>query len=152
MARSNFENLEVYRLSEKLADGIWGVVEHWEPLARATVGKQLIRAADSIGANLAEGVGRGSFQDNRRFVRVARGSLNETKHWLRRAYRRNLLNQETVGLLKTILNELSPRMNSYLKSIGTKRPDANNGQQATDHRQRQPDKLEQRLTTDQSLS
>jgi len=128
MARSSFENLEVYRLSEKLADGIWGVVEKWEPLARDTVGKQLIQAADSIGANLAEGVGRGSFQDNRRFVRVARGSLNETKHWLRRAYRRNLLNQETIGLLKTILNELSPRLNSYLKSIGPKRQDADNGQ------------------------
>jgi four helix bundle protein len=128
MARSNFENLEVYRLSEKLADGIWDVVEKWEPLARETVGKQLIRAADSIGANLAEGVGRGSFQDNRRSVRMARGSLNETKHWLRRAYRRNLLNQETIGLLKTILNELSPRLNSYLKSIGTKRPDPKNGQ------------------------
>jgi four helix bundle protein len=128
MARSSFENLEVYRLSEKLADGIWGVVEKWEPLARDTVGKQLIRAADSIGANLAEGVGRGSFQDNRRFVRVARGSLNETKHWLRRAYRRNLLNQETIGLLKTILNELSPRLSSYLKSIGPKRQDPDNGQ------------------------
>jgi four helix bundle protein len=131
MARSSFENLEVYRLSEKLADGIWNVVEKWEPLARDTVGKQLIRSADSIGANLAEGVGRGSFQDNRRFIRVARGSLNETKHWLRRAYRRNLLNQETIGLLKTILNELSPRMNGYLKSIGTKRPDPNNGQPTT---------------------
>ncbi len=128
MARSNFENLEVYRLSEKLADGIWDLVEQWEPLARDTVGKQLITAADRIGASLAEGVGRGSIQDNRRFVRVARGSLNETKHWLRRANRRSLLKQETVGLLKTILNELSPRLNSYLKSIGTKRPDPGNGQ------------------------
>jgi four helix bundle protein len=130
MARSNFENLEVYRLAEKLADGIWDLVEKWEPLARDTVGKQLITAADRIGANLAEGVGRGSIQDNRRFVRAARGSLNETKHWLRRANRRSLLKQETVGLLKTILNELSPRLNSYLKSLGTKRPDPSNGQPA----------------------
>jgi four helix bundle protein len=82
------------------------------------MGKQLIRAADSIGANIAEGVGRGSFQDNRRFIRVARGSLNETNHWLRRAYQRGLLDKETVGLLKPILDELAPRLNAYLKSIG----------------------------------
>jgi four helix bundle protein len=52
------------------------------------VGKQLIRAADSVGANIAEGDGRGTYADNRRHVRIARGSLNETKHFLRRAYRR----------------------------------------------------------------
>src|SRR5271165_910067 len=120
MARSNFEKLAVYRLSENLADEVWFIVEKWAPLARDTVGKQLIRAADSIGANLAEGVGRGSFRDNRRFVRVARGSLNETQHWLRRAYRRKFLNEQAIGLLKTLLDELAPRLNGYLRSIGRK--------------------------------
>ena len=94
----------------------------WNSLARDTVGKQLIRAADGIGANIAEGAGRGSFQDNRRFVRIARGSLNETKHWLRRAYKRKLLDEPTVTLLKPILDELGPRLNAYLKSIGDTKP------------------------------
>ena len=123
MARSNFENLEVYRLSEKLADEIWDVVLEWMPLARDTVGKQLIRSADSIGANIAEGDGRGTYQDNRRFVRVARGSLNETKHWLRRAYRRKFLNEQTVTSVKALLDELAPRLNAYLRSIGPKNDD-----------------------------
>ena len=118
MARSDFEKLGVYQLSETLADTIWDVVINWGSLARDTVGKQVIRAADGIGANIAEGVGRGSFQDNRRFVKIARGSLNETKHWLRRAYKRNLLDEGTVALLKPILDELAPRLNAYLKSIG----------------------------------
>jgi len=74
MARSSFENLEVYRLAERLADEVWRDVGKWGALARDTVGKQLIRAADSVGANLAEGVGRGTYRENRRFVRVARGS------------------------------------------------------------------------------
>src|SRR5262249_19074544 len=123
MAQSNFENLEVYRLAERLADEVWEIVEKWAPLAQDTVGKQLIRAADSIGANLAEGVGRGTYQDNRRFVRVARGSLNEAKHWLRRAYRRKLLTEETVASLKGILHELPSRLNAYLRSIGPKNKD-----------------------------
>jgi len=118
MARSDFENLQVYQLSERLADLIWDVVVPWNNLAKDTVGKQLIRAADSIGANIAEGSGRGTFQDNRRFARIARASLYETKHWLRRAYRRKLMPSESVQLIRPLIDELSPKLNAYLKSIG----------------------------------
>ena len=79
MARSNFENLKVYQMAEQLADCVWDIVGHWDNFARDTVGKQLVRAADSIGANIAEGNGRWSYRDNQRFVRIARGSLYETK-------------------------------------------------------------------------
>src|ERR1051325_2732840 len=89
MSRTNFENLRVYKLSEDLADTIWDIAVKWDPFAKDTVGKQIVRAADSVGANIAEGTGRGSFKDNRRFVRTSRGSLNETQHFLRRAFRRS---------------------------------------------------------------
>ncbi len=115
-----FENLQVYQLAEKLADEVWRIVVTWGIFAKDTIGKQLVRSADSIGANIAEGTGRGSFQDNRRFVKIARGSLYETRHWLRRAYKRRLLNDEQIGRLKVILNELGPKLNAYLNSIGRK--------------------------------
>jgi four helix bundle protein len=92
MAHLGFEDLKVYQLSEEIAD--------------------------SIGANIAEGHGRGSFQDNRRFIRIARGSLNETKHWLRRAHRHGLLSPDQIATLKPLLNELPPRLNAYLRSVG----------------------------------
>jgi four helix bundle protein len=113
-----FETLDVYRLSERLADAISDVVMSWQRFARNAVGMQLVRAADSIGANISEGTGRQSFNDNRRFVRIARGSLNETKHFLRRAYKRRLLSQATVNTLKPLMDELAPRLNVYLRSIG----------------------------------
>lgn len=113
-----FESLRVYQLSEKLADAVWGVATSWDRLAKDTVGKQMIRAADSVGANIAEGVGRGSYQDNRRFVRNARGSLNETRHWLRRAHKRHLLNEQSVKDIKPLMDELGPMLNAYLRSIG----------------------------------
>lgn len=116
-----FENLDIYKLAEKLADQVWNLVASWDGFAKDTVGKQLVRSTDSIGANIAEGSGRGSYQDNRCFVRIARGSLNETRHWLRRAFRRNLLKDEQVNLLKSLLDELAPRLNAYLRSIGTTR-------------------------------
>lgn len=118
MARTNFENLQVYQLSEKLSDEIWDIVTTWDSFAKDTVGKQMARSADGIGANIAEGTGRGSFQDNRRFVKMARGSLYETKHWLRRAYKRRLLTGDQVDKLKPIIDELTPKLNAYLNSIG----------------------------------
>ena len=130
MARTNFENLRVYQLAEQLADEIWRIVGEWDHFAKMTAGSQIVRATNGIGANIAEGTGRGSYQDNRRFVRIARGSLNETQHWLGRAYKRHLLSQEKIDLLKAIIDELAPKLNSYLNSIGPKDDD---GDIATDN-------------------
>ena len=118
MAKSNFENLKVYQMSEQLADEIWDVVIGWDRFARDTIGGQIVKAADSIGANIAEGSGRRSFQDNRRFIRIARGSLKETQHFLRRAYRRKLLDDKQVKRIKPLVDNLAPMLNSYMKSIG----------------------------------
>jgi four helix bundle protein len=117
MERTNFEKLQVYQLSEKLADNVWEIVVAWDSFAKDTVGKQIVRAADSIGANIAEGSGRGSLQDNRRFVRIARGSLYETIHWLRRSYLRKLLSPTEVKKLRTLIEELSPKLNAFLRSV-----------------------------------
>ncbi len=118
MSKTNFEKLRVYKLAEDLADEIWNIVLRWDAFARDTVGKQIVRSADSIGANIAEGTGRHNFQDNQRFVKIARGSLNETQHFLRRAFKRNLLMPADVKRLKPLVDNLAPQLNSYLRSIG----------------------------------
>jgi four helix bundle protein len=118
MGRTNFENLRVYKLSEELTDEVWKIVLRWNAFAKDTVGKQIVRSADSVGANIAEGTGRHNFQDNQRFVKIARGSLNETQHFLRRAFKRNLLTPADVKKLKPLVDNLAPQLNSYLKSIG----------------------------------
>ena len=117
MERTNFEKLQVYQLSEKLADNVWNIVITWDSFAKDTVGKQIVRAADSIGANISEGSGRGSIQDNRRFVRIARGSLYETIHWLRRCYLRKLPSQSEVKKLRLLVEELAPKLNAFLRSV-----------------------------------
>ena len=119
MAKTNFENLQVYKLSENLADQLWKLINRWDLFARDTVGKQLVRAADSIGANIAEGSGRGTDPEMRRYVRIARGSLYETRHWLRRAYTRKLLSPKQVEQLHPLVDELTLKLNAYLRSIGT---------------------------------
>lgn len=134
MEKTNFEKLRVYKLAESLADGIWAVVLGWNYLARDTVGKQMIRAADSIGANIAEGTGRGTPQDNRRFIRMARGSLYETQHWLRRAYKRTLLTKKQVEILQPIISELSPKLNAYFRSVNSAALEQKNKVQKTKYK------------------
>ena len=117
MERTNFEKLQVYQLSEKRADSVWHIVISWDSFAKDTVGKQMVRAADSIGANISEGSGRGSLQDNRRFVRMARGSLYETIHWVRRSYLRKLLTPSEVKRVRIVVQELAPKLNAFLRSV-----------------------------------
>jgi four helix bundle protein len=107
-------------LAEEIADLAWDAVIKWDQLSRDTVGKQLINSADSIGANIAEGTGRGSFAENRRFARIARGSLFEAKHWLRRAYKRRLLSGPEVASFQKLIEELTPKPSAYINSIGRK--------------------------------
>ncbi len=120
MTRTGFENLHVYSLAEELGDLVWAVVTKWDRLAQDTLGRQIINSADSIGANIAEGTGRGSFAENRRFAKIARGSLFELKHWLRRAYRRELLSETEVASFKELIEELTPKLSAYIRSIGKK--------------------------------
>jgi four helix bundle protein len=130
VGRTQFQELRIYRLAEEIADIAWETVMKWKRLPQETLGRQLINSADSIGANIAEGTGRGSFADNRRFARIARGSLFELKHWLRRAYKRNLLSEEEIKSLQELVEELTPKLSAYINAIGKK---------ATDHRQETTD-------------
>ena len=65
--RTNFEKLSVYKLAERLSDEAWAVVIGWDYFPKDTVGKQFVRAADSIGANIAEGSGRGQLRGQSAF-------------------------------------------------------------------------------------
>jgi hypothetical protein len=52
-----FQKLRVYSLAEQVADLLWELIAPWPIFAKDTVAKQLVRAADRIGANIAGGGG-----------------------------------------------------------------------------------------------
>ena len=114
-----FEELDVYRLSEDLADRVWMLVRDWDQFARFAAGGQVVRSVDSIGANIAEGSGRGTYKDNCHFAKIARGSLYETRHFLRRAFQRGLLTKQQIAELQPIVQELGPRLNAYIKVLSS---------------------------------
>ncbi len=82
----DIEELKVYQLSMNIAEDVWHIVIGWNYFEKDTVGKQLVRAVDSIAANLSEGFGRYHYKEAKHFSYYSRGSLYETKTWLTKAY------------------------------------------------------------------
>jgi len=112
----DISELDVYKLSEQLSDMIWDAFDRWPVKARNTMGYQIIRSSDSIAANLAEGYGRYSPADRKKFYLYARGSFEETKAWLRKALRRKALSSEEQIRYKEIIDELGPKLNAFIKT------------------------------------
>jgi four helix bundle protein len=108
--------LDAYQLAEDLSDRIWNGYDSWPEKAQRTIGYQIIRSADSIAANIAEGYGRFTPADRKLFYRYARGSFEETKSWLRKAIRRKLISHPDVEVYKRIIDELGPKLNAFIRS------------------------------------
>ena len=116
----DLEELRVYKRSMELGDKVWGVVDNWSWFQKDTVGKQLVRAVDSIAANLSEGFGRYHYRETKNFSFYSRGSLYETKTWLTKARERNLISEEDYKLFMKEIKEIGIQLNNYIKSIGPK--------------------------------
>jgi len=114
------EGLRIFRLAETLADEIWEEVITWKPFARDTVGRELVRAADSVGANIAEGHGRFHYREEIMFDYYGRGSLEETRFWLRRAAARKIISGATYQRFMVTVEELEPQLNAYINSLKAK--------------------------------
>ena len=112
-----FDNLAVLQSAERLADEVWGYVMQWPNFARDTVGKQLTRAIDSIGANIAEAFGRYHYGEKQQFLYYARGSLYESKYWLNRAEQRALISSEILTNLLNQLTLLLRQLNGFQKYL-----------------------------------
>ena len=121
MAYEPLEDKRVYRRAEVVADAVWQIVAGWETFAKRTVGEQLVRAADSIGANVAEAFGRFNPGEVRTFLYYARGSLTETRYWLRRACHRGLLTPDSLAALDADLSELAREINAAVKHQRSRR-------------------------------
>lgn len=115
MAHEELEKTRVYVEAAEFSDLIWDEVMKWRDFASDTVGKQFVRAADSIGANIAESYGRYHWSDKLNFLYYARGSLYECEHWPGRSVRRQLLSQEMHDAHLARLQNLAVAMNAYIK-------------------------------------
>ena len=115
MSFQSIEEMRVYQRAEEVADEIWDIAATWPYFVQRSVGLQLVRAADSIGANIAEGMGRIHPKDVCKFLYYSRGSLRETIFWIRRARKRLLMDDEVAKKLLDALDNLARELNATIK-------------------------------------
>jgi len=80
----------------------------------------LVRAIDSVAANLSEGFGRYHYKENKNFCYYSRGSLYESKTWLTKVRNRNLISEKKFDSLLISIDKISIKLNNYINSIGRK--------------------------------
>jgi len=117
------EELRVYQLAMEMGEEVWGIVIKWNYFAKDTIGKQLVRAADSVAANLSEGFGRYHFKEAKNFGYYSRGSLYESKTWLTKAHNRKLITDEKFASFMKNIDTIGVKLNNYINSIGKKTND-----------------------------
>ena len=119
---SKLEDLVAYQVAIEIGDDIYNLVVKWAFFDKDTLGKQIVRSADSIALNIAEGYGRFHFKENKNFCFYSRGSQFETSAALLKAKNRNLIDQPTFNLISQKLERFHKLINGYIKSIGNIAP------------------------------
>jgi len=112
------EELTVYKMAMDIGERVWQMVDPWNYFEKDTISKQLVKAVDSVAANISEGFGRYHYKETRLFGYYARGSLFETKAWLTKAYNRNLVSEEEYYQFDRDIKTIGVKLNNYIKSIG----------------------------------
>lgn len=75
----NVTELDVYKLAEELSDLIWHDFDIWDKKVQNTIGYQIIRASDSIAANIAEGYGRFTPPDRKNSICIQEAHLKKQR-------------------------------------------------------------------------
>ncbi len=117
----SLENLEVYKKALEVSGMSYQLFKKI-PFKLQSTGYQFLNASDSIGANIAEGYGRGTFKDRKNFMMIARGSLYETFYWLSLLEERNLIDAHSINDYKTQLTHLARLIYGYTKYLKSKIP------------------------------
>ena len=116
----SLKDLNSYNLSFNLSNYIWDIVIKWDYFAKDTVGRQFVRSADSISANIAEGFGRYHKKDKILFYRYSYGSIQESINWIEKAKVRKLINEEQYQKIINDLNYLPKEVNSLIRFTNEK--------------------------------
>lgn len=113
-------NINAYKIAFNLSNYVWDVVVDWDYFIKDTVGKQFVRAVDSISANIAEGFGRYHKKDKINFYRYSYGSVNESLDWNQKAKKRKLFTEEQYNYILKELKTLPLEINSLIKYTNQK--------------------------------
>jgi len=113
-------DVQPYKTALKLSNYVWEIVIRWDYFTKDTVGKQFVKAVDSISANIAEGFGRYFKKDKINFYRYSNGSVKESFDWNEKAKVRNLINKDDYQHILGELQKLPKEINQLVKITNNK--------------------------------
>ncbi len=113
-----FEDLKVYQIAIKLSDQIRSVAFRLPESERYRLRDQLLRAAQSITANIAEGFGRRRYQNELiKFLTYSLGSCEEIQSHLNLIYHSKWIGPILYADLLKQYKNLSVRLLNFIQSI-----------------------------------
>lgn len=112
-----FEDLKVWKKAHELTIEIYRLTNDFPNEERYILTDQLCRAISSVPANIAEGKGRFHKTEFRRFLYIARGSLEETKYHLILARDLGYLNIEKYNELVMSIKEIGRMLNGLIRTL-----------------------------------
>ena len=113
-------NLLVFKKSHELVLNIYAITKTFPIDEQFGLTSQIRRAATSIPSNIAEGKGRGSAKDFKRFLLIARGSLEEIKYKTLLAKDLHYITEETYRQMYGQLDEIGKLLGGLIKSVDAK--------------------------------
>lgn len=118
----DYRNLRVWQKAHKLALATYGVSAHLQKPEAWPLRDQVFRAAISIPSNIAEGAGRGSDPDFRRFLWHSLGSCNELEYDLLLARDLRFLPRELHAALITQLEDVRRMLSGLVQCLTPSEP------------------------------
>ena len=115
----DFRELQVWQKSHNLTLEIYRCTQNFPENERFGLTSQIRRSATSVAANIAEGCGRGSDSDFRRFLLIAMGSASESEYHLILAKDLNYLGKEHFHSLIEQVQEVKRMLASLIKRLKT---------------------------------
>lgn len=109
--------LLVWKNSHKLVLRIYEITKDFPKEELFGLVSQIRRAAISIPSNIVEGKARGSKNDYKRFLLIARGSLEETKYHLLLAKDLQYIDEKTYKELISLADEIGKMLNGLIRSM-----------------------------------
>lgn len=113
------EDIDAWVSSRELASIIWKESHQTSFNKDYSLKDQINRATGSMMDNIAEGYGRGGNKEFIHFLSIARGSAQEVKSQLYRAFDRGHLDKETFAELLQGCNQATIKIHALLKKIQT---------------------------------
>lgn len=117
---NGFEDLEVWKKCRQFRIEVSILLRQFPDEEKYRFVDQLKRCSRSVTANIAEGHGRFHYQDNLKFCRNARGSLNEILDHLICANDEGLINDQQLQEYRRQYDECFRLLNGYISFLKKK--------------------------------